>query len=162
MTSNLKNSQRLFCTFHLAGRLYGVDILDVKEVTAEVAHTRVAHAPREVLGLVNIRGYIYLALDLRGLLGLPPATVTSESRLVLFKPSVGNAFGIVVDAISEIRTVDPDLIEPFSGSAQHAEHLNLSAADLVESVCRLDDELLVVVNPRRFLAAVEKKLAASA
>ena len=64
-------TQRLFCTFRVDGRLFGVDILDVKEVTAETTFTRVAHAPDEVLGLVNIRGHIYLALDLRRLLGMP-------------------------------------------------------------------------------------------
>ena len=99
-------SQRLFCTFRVDGRLFGVDILDVKEVTAETTSTRVAHAPDEVLGLVNIRGHIYLALDLRRLLGVPATEVTGESRLVLFKPSVGSAFGVVVDQISEIQTVD--------------------------------------------------------
>src|SRR5438309_4402146 len=97
-------AQRMFCTFRVNDRLFGVDILDVKEVTAETAHTRVAHAPEEVLGLVNIRGHIYLALDLRRLIGQPAAPVTGDSRLVLFKPSVGNAFGVMVDAISDIRT----------------------------------------------------------
>ena len=98
------------------GRLFGVDILDVKEVTAETTFTRVAHAPDEVLGLVNIRGHIYLALDLRRLLGMPATVVTGDSRLVLFKPSVGNAFGVVVDEISDIQTVDASRIESFARS----------------------------------------------
>src|SRR4051812_2666120 len=106
-------SQRLFCTFRVDGRLFGVDILDVKEVTAETTYTRVAHAPDEVLGLVNIRGHIYLALDLRRLLGMPTTEVTGESRLVLFKPSVGSAFGVVVDRISEIQSVESIHIESF-------------------------------------------------
>ena len=104
-------TQRLFCTFRVNDRLFGVDILDVKEVTAETTFTRVAHAPDEVLGLVNIRGHIYLALDLRRLLGMPATVVTGDSRLVLFKPSVGNAFGVVVDEISDIQTVDANRIE---------------------------------------------------
>jgi chemotaxis signal transduction protein len=97
---------RMFCTFRVDDRLFGVDILDVKEVTAETTFTRVAHAPDEVLGLVNIRGHICLALDLHRLLGLPALAVTVDSRLVLFKSSVGHAFGVVVDAIADIRTVD--------------------------------------------------------
>src|SRR4051794_4135318 len=104
---------RSFCTFRLDGRLFGVDILDVKEVTAGTTYTRVAHAPDEVLGLVNIRGHIYLALDLRRLLGMPATEVTGESRLLLFKPSVGSAFGVVVDEISEIEAADPSRIEAF-------------------------------------------------
>src|SRR3954471_10321458 len=98
--------QRLFCTFRVGGRLYGVDILDVKEVTAETAFTRVAHAPDEVLGLVNIRGHVYLALDLRRLLGMTATVLPGDSRLVLFKPAAGNAFGVVVDEIADIQSAE--------------------------------------------------------
>ena len=62
-------TQRVFCTFRLDGHLYGVDVLDVKEVTTATTATPISHAPDEVMGLVNIRGQIYLALDLRRLLG---------------------------------------------------------------------------------------------
>ena len=152
---------RLFCTFRVDGRLYGVDILDVKEVTAETTHTRVAHAPDEVLGLVNIRGHIYLALDLRRLLGLRAAVVTGESRLVLFKPSVGNAFGMVVDAIGDIRTGDAGRTQSFGRADREAAAVDAGRAELIDCVCELDSELLVVLNPRRFLAVIEEVLSAT-
>lgn len=153
--------QRMFCTFRAGHRLYGVDILDVKEVTAETGYTRVAHAPDEVLGLVNIRGHIFLALDLRRLLGLPGAVVTGDSRLVLFKPAVGGSFGVIVDAISDIQTADADRIESFGRAEMEAAALAGGRVDLIDAVCELPDELLVVLNPRRFLAVVEQKLAAN-
>ena len=149
----------LFCTFRVNGRLFGVDILDVKEVTAETTHTRVAHAPDEVLGLVNIRGYIYLALDLRRLLGMPACSVTRMSRLVLFKPSVGAAFGVVVDEICDIQAVDPRRIETFAGADKGLAAAYANRVDLIDSVCELADELLVVLSPRRFLAVVEQSFA---
>jgi purine-binding chemotaxis protein CheW len=155
-------SQRLFCTFRVDGRLFGVDILDVKEVTAETTYTRVAHAPDEVLGLVNIRGHIYLALDLRRLLGVPATEVTAESRLVLFKPSVGSAFGVVVDQISEIQAVDSNHIEGFTQNDRENTLASVRRVDLIDAVCKLSGELLVVLNPRRFLAVVEQKLSAIA
>ena len=116
------------------------------------AYTRVAHAPDEVLGLVNIRGHIYLALDLRRLLGIPSTSVTSDSRLVLFKPAVGNAFGVVVDEISDIQTVDADRIGVVHRVDHEAAAANVGRVDLIDCVCELDGELLVVLNPRRFLA----------
>src|SRR3954451_1495154 len=135
--------QQLFCTFRVQGRLFGVDILDVKEVTAENAFTRVAHAPDEVLGLVNIRGHIYLALDLRRLLGMPSIVVTGHSRLVLFKPPVGNAFGVMVDAISDIQTIDANRTESFTRSDREAIVASAGRVDLIDCVCELDDELLI-------------------
>ena len=152
-------TERLFCTFRADGRLFGVDILDVKEVAAETTSTRVAHSPDEVLGLVNIRGHIYLALDLRRLLGMPTTVVTGDSRLVLFKPSVGTAFGVVVDEISDIRAAETDRIEPFNQADHEAAKLDTGRVGLIDSVCQLPDELLVVLNPRRFLAVIEQGLA---
>ncbi|WP_161602498.1 chemotaxis protein CheW [Tautonia marina] len=155
-------SPRLFCTFRLAGGLFGVDLLDVKEITAETTTTRVAHAPDEVLGLVNIRGHIYLALDLRRLLGLPASGVAAESRLVLFKPSVGAAFGVMVDEIADIQAADPGLIDPFSRADLPGDGPGAVRVELIESVIRLADELLVVLAPRRFLPVVERALAGPA
>ena len=152
------DNPQLFCTFRIDGRLFGVDILEVKEVTAETRHTRVAHAPEEVLGLVNIRGHIYLALDLRRLLGVPASELTSKSRLVLFKSSVGPAFGVVVDQISEIQTVDSSRIEAFARNDHENGTTVLQRVDLIKSTCKLADDLLVVLNPKKFLALVDQKL----
>ena len=161
MNEFLVETPRLFCTFRIDGHLFGVDMLDVKEVTTETTSTRIAHAPQEVSGLVNIRGHIYLALDLRRLLGLSDATITGESRLVLFKPSVGSAFGVIVDEISETQTTTPDRIEAFSSANPDAVNARIQRVDLIAAVCQLPGELLVILNPRRFLTVVEQKLAQS-
>jgi purine-binding chemotaxis protein CheW len=155
-------TQRLFCTFKLDGSLFGVDVLDVKEVTTEIACTHIAHAPDEVLGFVNIRGHIYLALDLRRLLGVPATHRTGENRLVLFKPSVGPAFGVLVDEISEIHAVQPDQIEAFFSTDREGLLSRLRRVDLISAICKLPDELLVVLNPRKFLAVVDQGFARSA
>ena len=74
---------------------------------------------------MNIRGHIYLALDLRRLLGMPATVVTGDSRLVLFKPSVGSAFGVVVDEISDIQTADSNRIEAFTRNDHEAAAANV-------------------------------------
>jgi chemotaxis signal transduction protein len=85
--------------------------------------------------------------------------VTSDSRLLLFKPSVGSAFGVVVDEIAEIQTVDSNRIEAFTGIDHETAATNVHRVDLIDAVCKLAGELLVVLNPRRFLAIVEQNLA---
>ena len=158
-TSSQSAAPQLFCTFRVDGQLFGVDILDVKEVTTETTSTRIAHTPSEVLGLVNIRGHIYLALDLRRLLGMLSTQITAESRLVLFKPSVGSAFGVIVDEISEIHTVSSGQIESYAAAKHKTLVTQLRRVDLISAVCKLPDELLVVLNSRRFLSIVEQNLA---
>jgi purine-binding chemotaxis protein CheW len=151
----MNEHQTLYCTFRAAGRLFGVPILDVKEVTTVTSCTRLPHAPQEVLGYVNIRGHIFLALDLRRLLALAGETGEASRRLVIFKTSVGPAFGVMVDEIGEIVTVAPDQMEAFQGGRQFAQG---DRAELVSKFCKLAGEILVVLEPRRFLPVVESAL----
>ncbi len=146
-----------FCTFRLAGRRYGVDILDVKEVNQEAAFTKIYHAPKEVMGYVNIRGRIHLILNLRRILGMRGARVDEKSRLVLFKPKVGESFGVLVDAVSDVVETDESLIE--SGSIVNEElgtDERNEAVDLITGVCRLKDSLLLIINARNLLKIVDK------
>lgn len=142
-----------YCTFRTAGRLFGISILDVREVTTETLCTRIPHAPDEVAGYVNIRGHIHLALDLRTLLGLPGRPEPVDQRLVLFKSTTGPAFGILVDEIADIVAVasaDTEELLPPTGETQV-----IGRSELVIRVCRLPDELLTILEPRRFLPIVE-------
>ncbi len=149
-----------FCTFRLCGHLYGVDILDVKEVTQEASFTPIFHAPKEVAGYVNMRGKIHLVLNLHRILGLKDETSTPKHRLVLFKPSVGESFGVRVDAIGDVVEVDESSIESGSlanevlGNDDRSEML-----ELISGVCRLEDSLLLLINARLLLRAIDKAMA---
>jgi len=114
------STPQLYCTFRVADRLFGVPIRTVREVTTETTCTRIPHAPAEVAGYVNIRGHIHLALDLRRLLGLPPGANGQHRRLVLFQAGVGTAFGVLVDEVGDIVSVDDT----------HAEDLTPASGDL--------------------------------
>src|SRR5262245_30115467 len=87
------------CTFYLDSNLYGVDIRLVKEVSPLPPLTWIPHAPAEVRGYVNLRGLIHLVLDLQRLLGMAGTALGPETRLVLFKPVLGDPFGVLVDRI---------------------------------------------------------------
>ncbi len=102
---------RRFCTFRLSGRLYGVDIQDVKEINTEVEYTPIFHAPKEIKGYINIRGQIYLLLDLREIFDFEEKELDERSRVVLFMPALGDPCGILVDSIDDVVTVDDSLIE---------------------------------------------------
>ena len=67
----MADGARQFCTFHLDDHLFGVDVLDVQEVIRYQAMTYVPLAPAVVEGLVNLRGQIVTAVDLRRRLELP-------------------------------------------------------------------------------------------
>jgi purine-binding chemotaxis protein CheW len=66
-----------FATFTVAGHYLGVDVLDVQEVLRGQRLTRVPLAPAVVEGLINLRGQIVPALEMRRMLNLPHVSVNS-------------------------------------------------------------------------------------
>lgn len=101
---------RQFATFHVGDLLLGVDIQQVQEINRQLDLTPVPHAPHNVRGVINLRGEVATVIDLRRLLGLPPAEVTRESRNVIVH-SHGEAIGLWVDRIADILTIDASEIE---------------------------------------------------
>lgn len=65
VTRQRGDHKQQFCTFELADRLFGINILDIKEITQEAQYTTVFHASQRVQGYVNIRGQIHLVLNMR-------------------------------------------------------------------------------------------------
>lgn len=165
--NGVEQQPRLVCTFRLGTQLFGVDVADVKEVNPETTLTRIHHAPPQVQGYVNLRGQIYLVLDLRRLLGLPAGSLGQESRLVVFKPSVGDSLAGLVDRIGDIVAVEPDRIEPWGGAVTARLTANLSSAEtapggtlspterLIVGVAQLENELLLILQAGQFLRVVE-------
>ena len=146
-----------YCTFLIADRLYGVDILDVKEVNPDIGFTTVFHASERIKGLVNIRGRIHLVLDLRRVLGLPSRNVDEKSRLVLFKPHVGEDFGILVDAIGDVKDVDADAMESAGLASRNGESETPDVEALLAGVYKLDSELMLVLKSNKLAQIVEKQ-----
>jgi purine-binding chemotaxis protein CheW len=146
----------MFCTFEAAGRFFGVPLTDIKEITAEINCTRIPHSPESVRGYVNIRGQIILGIDLKRMLKLPIAENDEAKRMVIFKQTVGPAFGLLVDEIGEIASVSRREMEDSKPVANNIE--SHSPSGLIERVCKLTDRLLVVLNPRKFLPIVEKEI----
>ena len=148
--------KRQFCSFRAANRLYGADILTVKEVTGETSFTAVHHAAPEVQGLVNIRGQISLVLDLRMLLGFDKQPISPNSRVVLFKPDVGESFGFLVDSVGDVISADENMIEWRKDGRKSSEAAETSGKHerLELGVCKLEKDLLVILNPAQALASL--------
>jgi purine-binding chemotaxis protein CheW len=96
--------------FHLGAEVYGLPLEQLREV-ARVSHLRrVPGAPPGVAGLVNLRGEILCALDVRAILGLPPHRSADSPFLVALR-GFGDPLGLIVDSIADIYSVAPSDIE---------------------------------------------------
>jgi len=145
-----KTEEFKFVSFKIDNELLGVDILDVKEVTSVMEITPIHHAPEEVMGYVNIRGEIHLVINLRYLLGYATSEKKTDSKIIIFKTSIAEPFGIYVDTIGEVIEVEESYIEPYNKS-NHSQGKEDRLLKLVRGVCKLEEQLLVVLDSKKLL-----------
>ena len=133
-----------WCTFTVAGGLYGLDVTRVQEVLRQVPITRLPLAPPAVRGLINLRGRIVPAIDLRHVLGLAPsATGAAGGHLIVFDGA--SPVSLVVDSIGDVRHAAGAGLVPVPHT------LTGPARDLVAGAVPLPDELLFVLDLDRTL-----------
>jgi purine-binding chemotaxis protein CheW len=144
---------RHLATFRLGEALYGIDVRQVQSVSALPALTPVPHAPPAVRGLVNLRGQVYLVLDLKSLLGLGETQPGPLTRLVLFKSALGDPFGVLVDRVGDVVVLSPDRVEGRRSAGDDGDEAPADS-ELVAGVGKLEGELVVLLDAGRLLARI--------
>src|SRR5579875_3258105 len=99
--SNETAGTRQFATFFVDGLFFGVDVLDVQEVLRYQEMTSVPLAPEVITGLINLRGQIVTALDLRRRLNLKPRADEDEPMNAVIRTKDG-VVSFLVDEIGDV------------------------------------------------------------
>ena len=112
-----------FCTFYLDKLLFGVELKGVQEVIRSLDMTKVPLAPAVVSGLINLRGQIVTAVDLRRRLELAPRPADMLPMNVVVRSEDG-AVSLLVDEIGDVLDVDTATYErPAPACARHRKSL---------------------------------------
>ena len=135
-----------YCSFHVADCCFGVDVQVVQEVIRYQEMTRVPLAAREVSGLINLRGQIVTAIDLRRRLGLPDRAAGVLPMNVVIRTPDDGAVSLLVDEIGDVVQPDGDSYEPPPAT------LIGPTRDVVAGVHKLKDRLMLVLNTAAALA----------
>jgi purine-binding chemotaxis protein CheW len=136
------SDQRQLCTFALDGLYFGVEVRKVQEVIRYQEMTRVPLAPRVVRGLINLRGQIVTAIDLRRRLELPERPADRLPMNVVVRGDDG-ALSLLVDEIGDVVEVKEDAFE------RPPETLSGVARDLIRGAYKLKDRLLLVLDTEK-------------
>jgi purine-binding chemotaxis protein CheW len=131
-----------FATFYLDRLLFGVEVETVQEVIRYQEMTRVPLAPAVVAGLINLRGQIVTALDLRRRLELAER---AEGRLPMnvVVRAGDEAVSLLVDEIGDVLEVEDESFEP------PPETLKGVARELIRGAYKLKDRLLLVLDTEK-------------
>jgi purine-binding chemotaxis protein CheW len=131
-------------TLIVGGQLFGIPVLQVRDVLGAQRLTRIPLAPAEIAGSLNLRGRIVTAIDLRVRLGLAQTAEQDERMSVVVEHS-GELYSLLVDTVGEVLTVDPARCEQNPGT------LDSFWRDVSAGICKLDNNLLVVLDVDRLL-----------
>ena len=133
-----------YVTATVGGQLFGLPIARVQDVFVLDRLTRVPLAAPEIAGVLNLRGRIVTAIDMRRRLGLAPAGEVRR-RMAIGIEYKGESYGLLIDAIGEVLTL------PAAGREGNPVNLEPGLARLSAGVHRLEDRLLVVLDVDRVL-----------
>ena len=132
--------------FRLAQEAYGIEIFRVHEIIRPREVTPVPRTDFHIRGLINLRGKTVPVVDLRLRFGLEAGDDTDSTRVIVVESESGNV-GIVVDAVSEVMTVQPDVVE-------RAPTLVCDATtEFVRGVAKVGDRLITLLDLDRALVA---------
>ena len=143
---------RLFCTFLVAGRSFAVDAAVVTEVFRGKVTTTVPRGPAAIRGLLNLRGRIVPAIDMRRRLGFGPGT-SEEPLHVVVLAAAGEAYSLLVDAIADVVEIATPAIEPPTSGP------DATAADCIEGVHAARGGLVHVLSLERIVAGLGDTMA---
>ena len=138
--------QQQYCTFRIDGALLGVAVEEVQEILRHQPLTPIPLAPGQVTGLINIRGQIVPAIELRRCLGIEERPHELPPANVIVRTDHGPV-SLLVDEIGDVLRIEADAFEA------PPENLHGARRELILGVCKLSEELLSVLDASAAIAA---------
>ncbi len=129
---------REMITFLIGSQEFCVDVMVVREIRVWTPATPVAHSPGFMCGVINLRGTVLPIIDFAARLGFPPTQPTTRHAILVIQ--IGNqTIGLLVEGVSEILTIRPDLIQPTPDVASQ------SAKDFVSGIVATDNRMISLI-----------------
>ena len=133
-------------TFRLDGDLYGIEVEHVQEVLRSQQLTRVPLAPTAVAGLINLRGQVVTAIELRERLGRPARPEGTDAVVIVVRLH-GEAVSLLVDSIADVVDVNASDFE------SPPDTLEGQARDLIRGAYKLHGQLLLALDVQKAVSA---------
>jgi purine-binding chemotaxis protein CheW len=134
-------------TFQLGPELYGINIMDVKEIVRAQTVRAIPHAPDYVEGIFNLRSEIIPVINLHKRFHLKAAAPEGEGEGALLSGFIildidGMKLGVIIDRVSRVVTVAADAIQP------PPQMVSGIGAEYIRGVARQGERYLIILNIR--------------
>lgn len=138
-----------YLTFMLAGEVFAIGILAIKEIIEYGTLTTVPMMPPCVRGVINLRGAVVPVLDLQSRFGRPSSPVTKRSCIVIVELDTGRerqVVGVVVDAVNAVLDMRPEDIEPAPSFGARIR------ADFIAGMGKVEGRFVILLNTHQVLS----------
>jgi purine-binding chemotaxis protein CheW len=141
-----------YLTFMLAGEMFAIGILAIKEIIEFQTLTEVPMMPPCVRGVINLRGAVVPVMDMLARFGRSTPPVTKRTCIVIMEvESEGEhqVVGVIVDAVSEVLDIAPSDIQPpptFGAGVR---------TDFISGMGRIKEKFVILLDINRVIAIDE-------
>jgi purine-binding chemotaxis protein CheW len=140
-----KMANNEFVTFRLAKQLLGIPVLSVHDVLKQQVITRTPLAPDWIAGVLNLRGRIVTAIDLRRRLDLPARTKDDGKGMSIVIEHRGEPYSLLIDQIGEVLMLGDEIFE------RNPVTLDPMWRQISAGIYRLQGELMVILDVHQLL-----------
>lgn len=133
-----------YLSFALGNEIYGVGILDVREIIGMMDITAVPQMPKYIKGVINLRGKVIPVIDLRLKFGMESVEYTEETCIIVLSVS-DTLMGVLVDRVCEVLDIARESIEdtPDFGSRVNT--------DFILGLGKIEDQVTMLLDIQRIL-----------
>ena len=145
------SDERKLCTFYVDGYFFGIDVFKIQEVIRYQEMTCIPLADERISGLINLRGQIVTAINMRNRLEFPLLPDNEKPTNVIVRTEDG-AVSLLVDDIGDVIDITIDTFEP------PPENLKGEIRAVLKEVCKLENKLLLILDIDQVLSLGQVEL----
>jgi len=138
-----------WATFRVDNELYGIDVVQVKEVLRYSEITPVPGSNNYILGIINLRGNVVTVLDTRQLFGLPPVPEDDDTRIIVVEFNEQEVVGMVVDSVDEVINLPQNDVDRAPNVTSEE-----STRRFVQGVCYNEGVLIILLDLVKMLVSI--------
>lgn len=138
-----------WATFKVDDELYGIDVIQVKEVLRYSEITPVPGSDHFIQGIINLRGNVVTVIDTRQMFGLMPHTPDDDTRIIVVEYNEQEVVGLVVDSVDEVINLPQNDIDR-APSATGEE----ATKRFVQGVCYYNNILIILLDLLKMLQSI--------
>lgn len=143
VSESAKGELLQYLTFKLIDETYGINVMQIREVLRYSEIAPVPGAPSYVMGIVNLRGNVVTVVDSRVRFGLPDATISDDTRIIIVEHD-NEQVGLLVDAVQEVFYL-------YQGEIEQSPSVgNDEAIMFIQGVYQKEDELVILLELDKF------------